>query len=300
MKTYFLNVGYGEAIVIENNGACIIIDGGPLLEPIADGRVLLIDFLKSIHIKKIDVMICTHMHYDHIVGLLEVALQYEIDTFLVNVYSRKSSVVAQTAFAQNNASDNIFCVALSCYDTLIKTLRDKKTTIKQVCALDEFSIYDLKITFYGLTKAEAKKNKEDYEAVCMSTDLDMIQRYDAHCNQTSLALHISKLNLFLTGDLVHGYERFNLPQCDILKVTHHGQKDGLPQILLDSLKPKAFVICADSGKMYNSACGEILNRCKEYLSSNNLPNHIYITGLLPQKANALLLDGDTFTPFFMS
>lgn len=299
MKTYFLNVGYGEAIVIENNGDCIIIDGGPLIEPIADGRVSLIDFLKSIQIKKIDVMICTHMHYDHILGLLEVATQYKIGSFLINVYSNKSSEVARSTFAHNNLADDIFCKALSCYDALIKTLHNNNTPIKQVCSLDEFSIYDLKITFYGLNSEEALKNKEDYEKVCIATDIDVIKKYDANCNATSLAMHISKLNLFLTGDLVYGYEKFELQQCDILKVTHHGQKDGLPQVLIDELQPKAFIICADSGKMYNSACDEILNRCKEYLTNNNLPNHTYVTGLLPQKANALLIEDNKFYPYFM-
>lgn len=289
MKTYFLNVGYGEATVIENNGSCIIIDGGPIVEPHFDGRISLIDFLKSIEIKKIDLIICTHIHYDHIAGLLAVALNYEIDTFLINLYSEMPSDVARSTFAHNNLTDNLFCVALSYYDKLIKTLKDKNITIKEVYALDEFSIYDLKITFYGLNREEAKKNKEDYEKMCISTDLDLIKTYDAHCNMTSLAMHISKLNLFLTGDLVCGYEKFELSQCDILKLTHHGQKDGLPQILLDKLKPKVFVICADSGKIYNSACDEILNRCEEYLSNNNLPNHTYITGLLPKKANTLLL-----------
>jgi competence protein ComEC len=61
-----LDVGQGDAILIENGGSRVLIDGGP--EPATIGRHL--DRL-AINGKSIDAVILTHQHYDHYSGLRE-------------------------------------------------------------------------------------------------------------------------------------------------------------------------------------------------------------------------------------
>ena len=61
-----LDVGQGDAILIENGGSRVLIDGGP--EPAALGRLL--DRF-AINGKSIDAVILTHQHYDHYSGLRE-------------------------------------------------------------------------------------------------------------------------------------------------------------------------------------------------------------------------------------
>ena len=61
-----LDVGQGDAILIENGGSRVLIDGGP--EPATIGR--LIDRF-ALNGKSIDAVILTHQHYDHYSGLRE-------------------------------------------------------------------------------------------------------------------------------------------------------------------------------------------------------------------------------------
>src|SRR4029077_11556795 len=59
-----LDVGQGDATLIENGGSRVLIDGGP--EPSRLGRLL--DSLK-LNRSTIDAVILTHQHADHLMGL---------------------------------------------------------------------------------------------------------------------------------------------------------------------------------------------------------------------------------------
>ena len=84
MELYFLSVGYGEAMVVLDGGHCLLIDGGPGVDDVAytqPGTIPAVTFLKEKQVERIDCMICTHVHNDHVSGLLEVARQFPVDTF---------------------------------------------------------------------------------------------------------------------------------------------------------------------------------------------------------------------------
>lgn len=94
MRITFINVGYGEAILIEiNNRECmdspytVMIDGGGNdafeFEGFAQ-RIRASDYLKEKGIKKIDLLISTHIHEDHICGLFNVVNQVDIKEFWCN------------------------------------------------------------------------------------------------------------------------------------------------------------------------------------------------------------------------
>ena len=67
---YFLDVGEGDAIVIECDDYCMMIDGGP-----PDKSQYIYSFLKNHNIGRIDYMIATHPDADHVGGLAS-ALNY--------------------------------------------------------------------------------------------------------------------------------------------------------------------------------------------------------------------------------
>ncbi|MGH9888221.1 MAG: ComEC/Rec2 family competence protein, partial [bacterium] len=59
-----LDVGQGDAVLIENGGSRVLIDGGPSVPRLGE----LLDSLK-LNNSTIDVVILTHLHADHLVGL---------------------------------------------------------------------------------------------------------------------------------------------------------------------------------------------------------------------------------------
>ena len=81
MRLTFVNVGYGEAMVVEcpdpasrNGRFVMVIDGGGNeVSEFADrssGRVPMAEYLAGRGLDHIDVMVSTHIHEDHLCGLL--------------------------------------------------------------------------------------------------------------------------------------------------------------------------------------------------------------------------------------
>ena len=85
----------------------------------------------------------------------------------------------------------------------------------------------------------------------------------------------------LTADQ-SGIARFadELQRSNVVKLTHHGQIDGMPPCLIDICKPSFFIICADSKRTYNSARPEIIAKAEDYLKKESIAGQIFITGML--------------------
>jgi len=79
-RIYFLDVGQGDAAVVECDGRYMLIDGG---DTTAEDKVY--DFLVSKGIQHLDILAISHLHQDHFGGLIK-ALSYatEIDLTICN------------------------------------------------------------------------------------------------------------------------------------------------------------------------------------------------------------------------
>ena len=76
LKLHFIDVGQGDSILIEEaGGKNILVDGGDRADEIAAG---IINYLKDQNIKKLDYIISTHPHEDHIGGLVDIINNFEI------------------------------------------------------------------------------------------------------------------------------------------------------------------------------------------------------------------------------
>ena len=68
---HFIDVGQGDAILIEANGTVILVDGG-------DASANVEDYLQAQGIQDIDLMVATHPHADHIGGLIDVLGLFDV------------------------------------------------------------------------------------------------------------------------------------------------------------------------------------------------------------------------------
>lgn len=81
LKVYFFDVGQADSILITNNGITMLIDAGNN----EDGEML-VNYINTLGISKIDVLIGTHPHEDHIGGLDDIIKSFDIGTiYMPNV-----------------------------------------------------------------------------------------------------------------------------------------------------------------------------------------------------------------------
>lgn len=300
MELYFLSVGYGEAMVVLDGTHCLVIDGGPPADDPAyaqPGTIRLASFLAQKQVQAIDCMICTHLHNDHLSGLLETVRRFPVRQFWVNCWPQSDvtdAIEAALPACPDDLSLRLFTSGLQHFVLLREALLAQGTEVTERCATTGYKTLwpGCGIRLFGMDDAQIARRRDEFEAFCRCTDpaeqRARMRAFDKAENTCSLAcsLHLDGHTVFLTGDLCSGWETRcaapGFPQADILKLTHHGQRDGMPACLVDACDPSVFVMCADAARTFNSACDEVQARAQQYLAARGRPAQVYTTGLLGQ------------------
>ncbi len=275
LKITFVNVGYGEAILIEYkntdaNGEelVMIIDGGSAdlseFENRSSGRIPLEEYIKKYNIKKIDAAISTHIHEDHISGML---LAAQICTPRVFYQSLPSLLYKELSLLDVSRAENLsqkkFMTALNDNIALCSLVEKTGGEIRALVAGDAFTVADrLKIRVLSPIDDDAelliKQLREVYSKADAPDFLKYLDYLDARMNNYSLILKLeyNGISVLLPGDTnLSGYSNIAPDdlRADIFKIGHHGQIDGADSTLLEAIKPVAVVCCASSDRRYNSA-----------------------------------------------
>ncbi|TDO85242.1 competence protein ComEC [Halanaerobium saccharolyticum] len=80
LKIHFIDVGQGDSILIEEaGGQNILVDGGDRADRIT---ARIINYLRDQNLKKLDYLISTHPHADHIGGLVDIIDSFKVGTVL--------------------------------------------------------------------------------------------------------------------------------------------------------------------------------------------------------------------------
>ena len=74
--THFIDVGQGDCILIQVNNKNLLIDSGT-----SDSKEKVIKYLKNNNIKKLDYVVATHPHDDHIGGMSSIIKTFKIGDF---------------------------------------------------------------------------------------------------------------------------------------------------------------------------------------------------------------------------
>ena len=112
MKVHFIDVGQGDAILVQVNDINLLIDSGSKTE-----KKKLVDYLDSLYIPEFDYIIATHPHEDHIGNMSYIINNYKI----INFYSPKvqNNTSAFESMAESLARKNIKIKLLKTNNTSI-------------------------------------------------------------------------------------------------------------------------------------------------------------------------------------
>ncbi len=228
LKVYFLDVGQGDAILINYlNNNQILIDGG------GDGKQLLsqLEKIVSPFDNVLEVVVATHPDKDHIGGLVEALKKYQVGLFLENSQKSNSQV----------------------YQQLEEIVRDKNIKRESIFEGSKIKMGELVfLEAFGpdFNYQEEEENKEH-------NDDSVVLRMDFGSN-----------SFLFTGDIGIQKEKdffFDQENIDVnfLKVAHHGSKNSSSDEFLKKVTPQFAIISVGKDNPYGHPTREVLERLKE-------------------------------------
>lgn len=273
MRLTFINVGYGEAMVLECPDASrpggvftALIDGGGAEEAefagSTSGRLPVAEYLKRRDIRRIDLAVSTHVHEDHLCGLLCACRAAPPDALwqaLPPDFYR--TLRPLDVSAARTASESKFLRALNDYRTLCALAEGGISAPPE--GVEQALCPGLRARVLSPDATRREELAAAMTALYAKTEgteafYRELDALDARMNNFSLILRLDYFGtrLLLPGDTnLSGYGGIDPAElrADIFKIGHHGQKDGADAALLQAVRPQAAVCCASSDRRYESA-----------------------------------------------
>jgi competence protein ComEC len=223
-----LDVGQGDALVIQNGGSVVLVDGGP--NPKVLGRWL--DRL-GINGDTIDAVILSHAHGDHYLGLRE-------------LFAKRRRITVRYLWENQDPSPNV----------TLRRLRDQISARVREGSL-----------VYRDTDDPCANGQPLCTVTLRGGARLHIMRPDprgASANDRSVALKLvgpdSAFTMWMAGDAEHealdwfergaGYRDNPGMRVDVLKADHHGSCNGITTRYVDALRPSLVVASLDAVNDY--------------------------------------------------
>lgn len=217
---HFLDVGQGDSEFVElPNGQCMLIDAGT-----ADSGQTVTDYIKQCGYTKIDYLVATHPHADHIGGMSQVVEGFDIG----EIYMPKVSTATRT------------------FEGLLEEISDKGMTINTAKAgIEVYSDSELQMEFLAPVGTQ-------YEEINNYSAVLKISYGSNSFLFTGDAEDISEEEM-----LDRDYSSLS---ADVLKVGHHGSRYSSTIDFLYAVKPEYAVISCGAGNSYGHPHSEVLDR----------------------------------------
>jgi competence protein ComEC len=281
MEVTFINVGYGDAMLIEHNGLWALIDGGSgMPEEFTGNRISLRSYLEKRNISRLACAIITHIHEDHVCGLLETLDHVQIGEFYGPYLPRFDSRDDDHFGSDLPANITGYISALNAYRKIFFYAQDHHIPFHNL--MEKKSIYPLgeevPFTIVEPSTQQTLTYTKRIEQMLSQTDADyryaLLAALERDSNDASVCIRIGfhQFSFLLTADNCPTNwreETFSLLENgNVLKLPHHGQIDAVNDRLLKHLGPDYIVTSSSNDHRHNSSNKRVyekLRSAKEHI-----------------------------------
>ena len=236
----FFNVGQGNMALIHSNNVNVIIDIGSTKN--GNAGHIMSSFLKAKNIKKIDIILLTHMHDDHVNGI-ENLIENNIKINRIGYVNLK--------------------VKTNLYNKVNNIIKNNNISKLELAFLDKIEIGDIQIEILNNENIILDENIEN-------------------ANSTIYLVKFKNKDMLFMGDstkkteqdLLKNMDVNKLSSIDILQVSHHGSKTSSDQEFLSKMSENTIAIISAEKEAYghpDSSVIELLNKYnfKIYITEKN-------------------------------
>ncbi len=221
---HFIDVGQGDATLIEQGGEYCLIDAGD-----ASSGETVVNYLNSAGVKEIALLVMTHEHTDHIGGMVDVMENFEVETVLLPVFSNEEpldgyNILRTLEYIDTQGIPTITAGAGQTY----------------MLGTGELNVIDI-----GIQNSD-NRNNSSIITMFNVNNFSYLSCGDAEIEQTSYLVE----------------NNYNL-NADIYKAAHHGAANGNYTQLLQSIMPSLVTISCSIDNSYGHPHEESLAAFEE-------------------------------------
>ncbi len=233
LRVSFLDVGEGDAILIQKGSRQVLVDGGPGPQTIS----LRLGERMPFWDRTIEMVVMTHPHQDHLAGLVEVLRRYRVERVLYHAFEYQSPL----------------------YDEWSRLIIEREIKSTAVRAGQKIDLGDGVIINVLNPPAEPVTGSD--------SDIDNNSVVLRLCAGDISFLLTGDIMEESERELLR--ERA-CPPVTVLKVAHHGSDTSTTPGFLAVADPRAAVICCGADNRHGHPAAEVLQRLEERIGARNV------------------------------
>ena len=224
LEVHFIDVGNADCILVRQGAASMLIDAGEK----GDADTIL-EYLQRQGVERLNIVIATHPHADHIGSMARVIRALPIDTFLM-AYMPQSATPTSAV-----------------YLSMLQALDEKQVSVRQAQPGDTLSLGEAQVQI--LAPLEQSNDPNNMSVV-------------------SRVVYGERRFLFM-GDAETPVEQQLLERgtelsADVLKAGHHGSRTATSEAFLKRVAPTYAVLTCGKGNSYGHPHKETLQLLEKY------------------------------------
>lgn len=230
LEVHFIDVGQGDCILIRTPEKNMLIDSGE-----TDKGDVVLGYLKSKNIKKLDYVIGTHTHSDHLGCMSEIIDEVKTDEIIMPYLPDEDFPTTRY------------------FEKLLIALEENDVDITEAETGMKLNLGEAEVLL--LAPQEKNSNTNNYSVGAVLTH--------------------GRNSFVFTGDAEksaekHFIESGLLEKCTVYKAGHHGSNTSSSEEFMAKLRPDYAVIMCGEGNSYNHPEDEAVARIAKYADKKNI------------------------------